>query len=82
MVAGAAAGDPPTIHDHIESASQYEVNVVVIGSLGDQRATGRNSNDLGTIGQLFGQLMITGDKPLGRERRYAEAPTPLTHEPV
>jgi len=82
MVAGAATGDPPTIHDHIKSSSQYEVDVVVFGSLGDQRLTGRNREGFGTIGQVFGQLMITGDEPLSRESLYEEAPTPFSSEPV
>jgi hypothetical protein len=82
MVAGAATGDPPTIHDHIKSSSQYEVYVVVFGSLGDQRLTGRNREHFGAIGQVFGQLTITGDKPLGRESLYAETPTPFSSEPV
>ena len=29
--------------------------------------TGRNREGFGTIGQVFGQLMIAGDKPLSRE---------------
>ena len=82
MVAGTATGDPPTVHDHIKSSSQYEVYLVIIGSLGDQRLTGRNRKDFDTIGQLFGQLMITGDKPLSRESLYAEVPTRFTCEPV
>jgi hypothetical protein len=82
MVAGAATGDPPTIHDHIKSSSQYEVDVVVFGSLGDQRLTGGNREHFGAIGQVFGQLTITGDKPLGRESLYAETPTPFSSEPV
>ena len=76
MVAGAATGDPPTIHDHIKSSSQYEVYVVVFGSLGDQRLTGGNREGFGAIGQVFGQLTITGDKTLSRESLYEEAPTP------
>jgi hypothetical protein len=82
MVAGAATGDPPTTHDHIKSSSQYEVYVVVFGSLGDQRLTGRNREHFGAIGQVFGQLTITGDKPLSRESLYAETPTPFSSEPV
>jgi translation elongation factor EF-Tu-like GTPase len=50
MVAGAATGDPPTTHDHIKSSSQYEVYVVVFGSLGDQRLTGWNREHFGAIG--------------------------------
>jgi hypothetical protein len=46
--------------------------------LGDQHVTGRNSKDFGTIGQLFGQLRVTEDEPLDRERLYAETPTPFT----
>jgi hypothetical protein len=43
---------------------------------------GRNREDFGTVGQLFGQLTITGDKPLSRESLYEEAPTPFTCDPV
>ena len=82
LIAGVAIVDPPTIHDHIKSSSQYEVYVVIVGSLGDQRLTGRNREDFGKIGQLFRQLTITGDKPLSCESLYAEAPTPFTCEPV
>jgi hypothetical protein len=82
MVASAATVDPPTIHDHIKSSSQYKVYVAIVGPLGDQRLTGRNREDFGTIGQLFRQLTIAGDKPLIRESLYAEAPTPFTCEPV
>ena len=82
MVAGAATGDPPITHDHIKSSSQYEVYVVVFGSLGDQRLTGRNREYFGAIGQVFGQLTITRDKPLSCESLYAETPTPFSSEPV
>jgi hypothetical protein len=82
MVAGTTTGDPPTIHDYIKSSSQYEVYLIVVGSLRDQRLTGRDREDFGTIGQLFGQLTITGDKPLSRESLHAEVPTPFTCEPV
>jgi hypothetical protein len=82
MVTGAATGDPPTIHDDIKSSSQYEVDVVVFGSLGDQRLTGGDREHFGAIGQVFGQLTITGDKPLSRESLYEEAPTPFSSEPV
>ena len=82
MVARAAAVDPSAIHDNIKSSSQYEVYLGIVGSLGDQRLTGRNREDFGTIGQLFGQLTVTGDKPLSSESLYAEAPTPFTCEPV
>jgi hypothetical protein len=82
MVASAATVDPPTIHGHIKSSSQYEVYFAIVGPLGDQRLTGRNREDLGAIGQLFRQLTIAGDKPLSRESLYAEAPTPFTCEPV
>ena len=82
MVARAAPDDPPTIHDHIKSSSQYEVDVGIVGSLGDQRLTGRNREDFGNICQFFGQLTITGDKPLSRQSLYAEGSTPFTPEPV
>ena len=82
MVAGAAAGNPPTIHDHIKSSGQYEVYLIVVGSLRDQCLTGRDRKDFGTIRQLFGQLLLTGDKLLGRESLYAGAPTTLSCEPV
>jgi hypothetical protein len=48
MGAGAATGDPPTIHDHIKSSSQYEVYVIVFGSSGDQRSTGRYREGFGS----------------------------------
>ena len=82
MVAGAATGDPPTAHDDIKSPSQEEVYVVVFGSLRDQRLTGRDREDFGAIGQLFGQLAIAGDRPLSRESLYAEAPTSFSCELV
>ena len=82
MVAGTATRDPPTVHDHVKSSSQYEVYLIVVGSLRDQRLTGRDRKDFGTIGQLFGQLTITGDKPLSCDSLYAEAPTCFTCEPV
>ena len=44
--------------------------------------TGRNREGFGTIGQVFGELMITGDKPLSRESLYEEAPTPFSSERV
>jgi hypothetical protein len=44
--------------------------------------TGRNREHFGAIGQVFGQLTITGDKPLSRESLYAETPTPFSSEPV
>ena len=65
-----------------DGTSQYEVYVVVFGSLGDQRLTGRNREHFGAIGQVFGQLTITGDKPLSRESLYAETPTTFSSEPV
>jgi hypothetical protein len=34
------------------------------------------------IGQVFGQLTITGDKPLSHESLCAETPTPFSFEPV
>lgn len=67
MVARATASDPTTIHDYIESSSQYEINVVVVGFLGDQSLTGRNCENLGALSQFFGQFTIAGDEALSRE---------------
>ena len=49
------------------SSAHWEISV----------STGRNREHFGAIGQVFGQLTITGDEPLSRESLYAETPTPF-----
>jgi hypothetical protein len=82
VVPGSATGDSSTIYLHTKSSSQNEVYVGVVGSLGDQRLTGRDRYDFAAIGQLFRQLTIARDKLLGGESFHEKRPTPLTREAV